>query len=64
MHLKSNLGKDRKNNKNYVQFSKITGSVFESTFNESLENRSEDGVTNLVQTFCDLKDIGVLVMES
>jgi len=29
---------------------------------ESLENRSEDGVINVMQTFCGLKEIGIMVM--
>ena len=32
-------------------------------FKESLENWSEDGITNVVQTFCGLKEIGIMVME-
>jgi len=30
---------------------------------ESLENQSEDGVINVTQTFCNLKEIGIMVME-
>jgi len=30
---------------------------------ESLENWSEDGVINVMQTFCGLKEIGIMVME-
>ena len=29
---------------------------------ESLENRFEDGVINIVQTFCGVKEIGIMVM--
>ena len=30
---------------------------------ETLENHSEDGATNVMQTFCGLKEIGMMVME-
>jgi len=30
---------------------------------ESLENWSEDGITNVVQIFCGLKEIGIMMME-
>jgi len=30
---------------------------------ELLENWSEDGVINVVQTFCGLKEVGIMVME-
>jgi len=32
-------------------------------FKESLENQCEDGVTHAVQSFCGLKEIGIMVME-
>ena len=54
--------------KSYVQFPKITSPVFGhahkvNNVTEPLDNQCEDGVTNVVQTFCSLKEIGIMVME-
>jgi len=52
----------------YEQFSKIKSSIFGNTYRvnhlkESLENWFEDEVINVVQSFCGLKEIGIMVME-
>ena len=54
--------------KSYEQFSKIKSSIFGNAYRlnhlkELLENWCEDGVINIVQTFCGLKEIGIMVME-
>jgi len=54
--------------KSYERFSKYKSLIFGNAYRvnhlkESLENWSEDGVINVVKTFCGLKEIGIMVME-
>ena len=61
----SRLGEKQKG---YERFSKIKSLIFANAYRvkhlkKSLENRSKDGVINVMQTFCGLKAIGIMVME-
>ena len=52
----------------YSVFSKIKSSIFGNAYKvnhlkESLKNQSEDGVIDVVPTFCGLKEIRVMFME-
>jgi len=54
--------------KSYERFSKIECLIFGNAYRvnhlkESLKYQSEDRITNVVQTFCGLKEIGIMVME-
>jgi len=55
--------------KSYEWILKLKSSIFGNAcrvnhLKESFENQSEDGVTNVMQTCCGLKEIGMMVMES
>jgi len=57
-----------KEQKSYQQFSKIKSSIFGNAYRvnhlkESLQNWYKDKVINVVQTFCGLKQIRIIVVE-
>jgi len=52
----------------HFRFSKTTSPIFShpysfNHFKESLENCSEDLVTNIAQTSCGLKEFGIMVID-
>jgi len=67
-HLQSNFCRDWMKNRRVMgdfQISKFDfwGCLQGKPLKESLENWSKDGVINIVQTFCGLKEIRIMVME-